>query len=85
MVAILITDSATGDTKILDSSTVVDTYNSTSSVLITTQTSSKRKKRSAIGDPIHTYGPALAAGCKYGNPQYNIVCHIDKSKNEVSN
>ena len=69
VVALLITDSASDSTKILDSSTVVDTYNTSSSVLITTQSSSKRKKRSAIGDPIHTYGDPLPAGCKYG--KYN--------------
>ena len=69
----LITDSATDDTKILDSSTVVDTYNTSSSVLITTQSSSKRKKRSAADDPIHTYGPNPGPGCKYGKPRLQFL------------
>ena len=67
MVTLLITDSETNpDTKIIDTATVMDTYNSSSSVLVTTQTSSKRRKRSTQ-EEIHTYGDALPSGCKYGN------------------
>ena len=74
----LITDSANDDTKILDSSTVVDTYNTSSSVLITTQSSSKRKKRSAADDPIHTYGPNPGPGCKYGMRHSQVLskCYL---------
>ena len=80
----LITDSATDDTKILDSSTVVDTYNTSSSVLITTQSSSKRKKRSAADYPIHTYGPNPGPGCKYGmHDSHFILKCLYTSKNNL--
>ena len=84
----LITDSATDDTKILDSSTVVDTYNTSSSVLITTQSSSRRKKRAAADDPIHTYGPNPGPGCKYGMPLsqflFRFSCNF-KTKSDLFN
>ena len=61
-------DSATDITKILDTATAVDTYNDSSSVLVTTQTSSKKRKRSTgeSNGMDHVYGGNLPAGCKYG-------------------
>ena len=66
VVAILLTDSATDETqKIPVMATVIDTYNSSSSVLVTAETSTKRRKRSTE-DIDRKIGKALPPGCKYG-------------------
>ena len=67
--SLLVVDTATGDTKIPDSAIVVGIDDTTNVpvVLVTTETASKRRKRSGVHDgKLHEYGGNLPPGCKYG-------------------
>ena len=65
-------DTASDATKIADSAIVVDTYDTSDLVLVTTCSGTtcpkynKRRKRSVKEGELHTYGGVLPPGCKYG-------------------